>query len=536
MKKHLFLFAMLCFAVEAFAQLNMIALEEPQSQLGSLQVLGKSDFDVDRYFIPADSIHFNNQHYYIKKEHNPIGKIFYVTPKIKVNTSTSGGFTQIIALYVNHDSKTKGYKQLMSGYYEVIGYIRFKEHFDKHMETMETYQIVENEDRFQDFAQIFEKDISHVDLPLVADYERSVLISKNSTYHGQPILLLQSKNGDIFYIVTDSGSDEFCGKETVKVPYYNILGNPVEKKATYKVVEDWGKLFVTADINFRYPENSNLTFVSVPFYEQLCNDIKGQEVLLVSQEEFMQDARTNVPFKSIHTDDPLRRNIKYNSNTIEISYPEIKYCKCLNIYVSGGEVFGQFEYEGARFTLAIPHLLEYFNTLLIENDPVNGGFRFRRNYLPGNIYGKGELWSENYFRDQQRWYKDYYDYDYYIVSRKKVEEIRKAELEEFLLVTKSKEQQRLAREKQRAEENARYEREEQEYRASLVATYGEEYGNLIADRKVAIGMTEEMCRKAWGRPHDKYNTTTKWGVSSVWVYNYKTSLYFYNGELKQIDN
>lgn len=100
----------------------------------------------------------------------------------------------------------------------------------------------------------------------------------------------------------------------------------------------------------------------------------------------------------------------------------------------------------------------------------------------------------------------------------------------------SREQQRLAREKQRAEDEARYEREEQEYRASLVATYGEEYGNLIADRKVAIGMTEEMCRKAWGRPHDKYNTTTKWGVSSVWVYNYKTSLYFYDGELKQIDN
>lgn len=534
MKKHLFLFAMLCFTVETFAQLNMTALEEPQSQLGSLQVLGKSDFDVDRYFMPADSIHFNNQHYYFDIKHNPIGKIFYVTPNFDVLNPPKNGFEKVIAFYVNHDSKTKGYKLFMSDYYEVIGCIRFKDQFDKHMETMVTYQIVENEDIFQDFAQIFEKDISYVDLPLIADYERSVLISKNSNYNGQPILLLQSKNGDVFYI--KDTSNEFHGKETVKVPYYNILGNPVEKKATYKVEEDWGKVFVTAKIEPNNPTQSNITFVSVPFYEQLCNDIKGQEVLLVSQEEFMQDARTNVPFKSIHTDDPLRRNIKYNSNTIEISYPEIKYCKCLNIYVSGGEVFGQFEYEGARFTLAIPHLLEYFNTSLIEDDPINGGFRFRRNYLPGNIYGKGKLWSENVFRDKQRWGKDYYDYDYYIVSRKKVEEIRKAELEEFLLVTKSKEQQRLAREKQRAEKNARYEREEQEYRASLVATYGEEYGNLIADRKVAIGMTEEMCLKAWGRPHDKYNTTTKWGVSSVWVYNYKTSLYFYNGELKQIDN
>lgn len=517
------------FNWSAYAQLNMTALEEPQSQLGSLQVLGKSDFDVDRYFIPADSIRFNNQHYYFDIKHNPIGKIFYVTP---LDSLYSNVYSKVIAFYVNHYSKTKGYKELMSDYYEVIGCIRFKDQFDKHMETMVTYQIVENEDIFQDFAQMFKANISHVDLPLVADYERSVLIRKNSTYHGHPILLLQSKNGDIFYIVTDSRSDDFCGKKTVKVPYYNIWGNPVEEKATYKVEEDWAKIFVAAEIQPENPMYNNITFVSVPFYEQLCKDINGQEVLIVSQEEFMYDAITNAPFKSIHTDDPLRRNIWYNPNTIEISYPEIKYCKCLNIYVSGGEVFGQFEYEGARFTLAIPQLLEDFNTILIKNYTINEGFSFRRNYLPGNIYGKGELWPEwsNYDWD------DYDDYDYYIVSRKKVEEIRKAELEEFLLVTKSKEQQRLAREKQRAEDEARYEREKQEYRASLVAIYGEKYGNLIADRKVAIGMTEEMCRKAWGRPHDKYNTTTKWGVSSVWVYNYKTSLYFYDGELKQIDN
>ena len=73
-------------------------------------------------------------------------------------------------------------------------------------------------------------------------------------------------------------------------------------------------------------------------------------------------------------------------------------------------------------------------------------------------------------------------------------------------------------------------------RAGLIEKYGDAFGNMIADRKVAIGMTEEMCRLSWGSPHDKYTTTTKWGVSSVWVYNYKTYLYFYNGELKQIDN
>ena len=185
---------MLCFTVEAYAQLNMTALEEPQSQLGSLQVLGKSDFDVDKYFMPADSILFDNQHYYFDIKHNPIGKIFYVTPNFKALNPPKNGFKKVIAFYVNHDSKTKGYKQLMSDYYEVIGCIRFKDQFDKHMETMVTYQIVETEDIFQDFAQRFEESMSYANLPLIADYERSVLISKNSNYYGQPILLLQSKN------------------------------------------------------------------------------------------------------------------------------------------------------------------------------------------------------------------------------------------------------------------------------------------------------------------------------------------------------
>lgn len=522
MKKILFLFVALNLAWGAFAQLNMTPIEQPQSQLGGLQVLGKSDFDVDKYFKPADSILFNNQHYYFEKEHNPIGKTFYVTPNIDVINAPIGGFKKVISLYVNHNSKTKGYKQLMSGYYEVIGCIRFKEQFNKHIETMETYRIVENEDIFQDFAQMFEKDLSYVDLPLIADYERSVLISKRSDYYGQPILLLQAKNGDVFYIVTGVRSDEFHGKETVKVPYYNIFGNPVEEKATYKVEKDWGKMFVTVEIDLRSPEQSNITFVSVPFYEQLCNDIKGQDVLIVSQKEFLYDARTNAPFKSIHTEDPLSM-FKYNKKTGEISYPEIKYCKCLNIYVSDGEMFGQFEYEGARFTLAIPRLFDDHKTKMLSyNQGMDDFYLVERN--PGNVYGKILKVQGNSYRD------------YFIMSRKKVEEIQAAVREELRFGIMNREQQRLAREKQRAENEARYEREKQEYRASLVAIYGEEYGNLIADRKVAIGMTEEMCRKAWGRPHDTYNTTTKWGVSSVWVYNYKTSLYFYNGELKQIDN
>ena len=78
-KKFFVLAVVMLFNWSAFAQLNMTALEQPQSQFGKLQVLGKSDFDIDKYFIPADRIYFNNQHYYFRKKHNPIGE---VTPKV----------------------------------------------------------------------------------------------------------------------------------------------------------------------------------------------------------------------------------------------------------------------------------------------------------------------------------------------------------------------------------------------------------------------------------------------------------------------
>ena len=538
--KSIFILAIaMLFNWSAIAQLNMTALEQHQSLAGSLQVLGKSDFNVENYFLPADSIRFNRQHYYYSKTHNPLGTTLYVIPETE---GDSIKFKKIFGWYVNHDLKTKGYKELVEGYYEVIGCIRFQEQLDKHMKTMESYTLVENMKLFYDNVEKFDNAFcfsQYYRLPSFAGYERAVLIKKDSDYGGQPILLMQSTDGDVFYITRGHWNSQFYGMKVEKVPYYNILGVPVEKKATYRETIDFSKKYYMAE----YPEVSddgyqlehkcgNLTFVSVAFYEQLCNDILGQDVMIASKNEFLYDAIDNTPFKSINNGN-LLGYYKYNTNPIELSFHEIKYCKCLNIYVNDGKIFGQFEYDGSKFTLAIPKLLQWYTIYTIKKGEYNS-FEWE-DYIPGNVYGSGKNWSEinwkkahsyNYFRDA----------DYLIVSRKKVEEIQDVVHKRLLLAAKSQEAEQLAKEKQRAEENARYEQEKQEYRASLVAKYGEEYGNLIADRKIAIGMTEEMCREAWGRPHDKYNTTTTWGTSSVWVYNYKTSLYFYDGVLKQIEN
>lgn len=53
---------------------------------------------------------------------------------------------------------------------------------------------------------------------------------------------------------------------------------------------------------------------------------------------------------------------------------------------------------------------------------------------------------------------------------------------------------------------------------------------------MAIGMTKEMCKDAWGTPINKYRTTTAGSVTEVWCYNYKTRIYFVNGKVQQIDD
>lgn len=72
-------------------------------------------------------------------------------------------------------------------------------------------------------------------------------------------------------------------------------------------------------------------------------------------------------------------------------------------------------------------------------------------------------------------------------------------------------------------------------RKDLIAKYGETDGNNIANHKVTLGMTKEMCEEAWGIWHETYTTIREGVTTEFWVYDYKTYLYFVNGKLTQID-
>lgn len=79
-------------------------------------------------------------------------------------------------------------------------------------------------------------------------------------------------------------------------------------------------------------------------------------------------------------------------------------------------------------------------------------------------------------------------------------------------------------------------KKEAELSRQMVALYGAEFGELIAKKQVSVGMTREMCKAAWGFPMNTYRTTTRFGQSEVWCYNYKTKVYFFEGKVVKIDD
>ena len=70
----------------------------------------------------------------------------------------------------------------------------------------------------------------------------------------------------------------------------------------------------------------------------------------------------------------------------------------------------------------------------------------------------------------------------------------------------------------------------------FVKKYGKEYGKIIANHKVRIGMTKEMCEDSWGKPESINRTTSSYRTSEQWVYGDGNYLYFDNGKLTSIQN
>jgi hypothetical protein len=125
--------------------------------------------------------------------------------------------------------------------------------------------------------------------------------------------------------------------------------------------------------------------------------------------------------------------------------------------------------------------------------------------------------------------KDYYDEkNIFSGTKATIDNFYSKEEYEFLKLQKQ-EQEKLKIQKEHELEIAKQKRLER-----LISMYGSKYANLIVNEKVSIGMTKEMCEEAWGTPFETDKVILENGTYEVWLYSYKTFLYFEKDILKLI--
>ncbi|MBO4403299.1 MAG: hypothetical protein J5792_06445, partial [Bacteroidales bacterium] len=118
---------------------------------------------------------------------------------------------------------------------------------------------------------------------------------------------------------------------------------------------------------------------------------------------------------------------------------------------------------------------------------------------------------------------------YCIIKKRDIELLKKRQVT-------ANSQLEIERKKQMLRMQQDKEKKEADFKQRMLAKYGAGYGEMVSKRQVAVDMSKEMCLDAWGKPMNTYRTTTKYGQSEVWCYNYKTRVYFYNGKVVQIDD
>lgn len=118
--------------------------------------------------------------------------------------------------------------------------------------------------------------------------------------------------------------------------------------------------------------------------------------------------------------------------------------------------------------------------------------------------------------------KDLMFWDEFKAKKDSLEKVRIAKVK---LEQKQLELNKINKEKRRVERLNKY-----------VKKYGDEYGKIVANYKVRIGMTKEMCEDSWGKPESINRTTNTYGTSEQWVYGGGNYLYFDNGKLTSIQN
>lgn len=75
-----------------------------------------------------------------------------------------------------------------------------------------------------------------------------------------------------------------------------------------------------------------------------------------------------------------------------------------------------------------------------------------------------------------------------------------------------------------------------EHRDHIIKKYGQKYGEQIALRQIALGMTPEMVLAAWGEPYRKSTTQNETKTAESWAFDRNRYVNFENGKVVYVSS
>lgn len=256
----------------------------------------------------------------------------------------------------------------------------------------------------------------------------------------------------------------------------------------------------------------NGSILPVSYYNLLCNELKGQEVFM-SYGGARPVIPNYMPYKAKELKDALNGTTVFQSDTLFTCVDVVVSEELRTICILEGKNTGRF----AVFVNALQesnHEKDCQNIYYTTSGemtiwPYKDHQENKGHLVRDRRFSVGEINGEDRIIIKMTDLNDIYGETAIYLDKKETQ--RQYEQERYMA--------RMAKRKQ-----------------ELCSKYGNEYGTLIADRKVALGMIPEMCRIAWGYPTMISNLVDDTGTYTVWRYNIKTYIYFKDNKVAMILN
>lgn len=526
MNKRLFLILPLLVSSMSnlFAQFDVMTTEQAKKELTENLSLTSAEVDqtYSKHQIPCSNeilqngANCFNNHYNLYRLNDIIGIKFFLCPS-KNNTESKSFYLNGIANSigvpcVNHADSTLSFRTLEAGYYIVTQKILFTEQIQrKKNELMEHYKLSSTEISMKALAPGSVNDISvdtklHDSTLVRAFFDHSITssISKKEYYTKRilknesiyedniPILVLTDSEGKDYY-VSEYGSFS-VSTEVEYIDRYSVYNDKTRRSSVNIII---------CPTTLR-----DMLIYASSYLEKLETSLKNQECYLSYQDNTY--------------DDPI------SGDTKPAPDKSILY-KCERLIMMDGKIYGIYSNESGSYSIELGPIRSYIINNKGESCLGNSGSYY--SYSDNGIVVQDKDMVIRTYDDNVIYVCDgCIDGKMRITPMSFLERKQQLENEVKTVLEKAEEKRRIEYEQSRKEYEQRIEQE----RKANIEKYGSEFGGNINNRKVALGMTKEMCQKSWGYPSERYSKVNSNGTLEIWVY-YSAMLSFSNGKLVQID-